>query len=347
MNLNSRITMILIERAIIVLFLGLSFASHAAAQTYTDNFESATIDPFWTQTQQYGTLSLSNGQAHSGSQSVKFTSSDGGQREMHLSHNFASPTKGDFSIYFYDVAPGQETLYEKLYLYNSNTTDSASIGTQDFDAHCYTVSLYNYNTNVQQGPNGTCGIYPQTSTTNVSRTSGWHRFEINVASGSVSFSIDGTAVFTAAGDYNFDSVDLGVSGPVWRPNTTAYFDEFNFTQLVSFNVCPLFDQMKAYKSGSTLPVKLQLCDVNGNDVSSSTIDVRAVSLIMVSTNAEANLADAGNANPDSNFRFDETLGDTGGYIFNLSLKDLASGTYLLNFTAGTDPTVYSVTFQVK
>jgi len=116
---------------------------------------------------------------------------------------------------------------------------------------------------------------------------------------------------------------------------------------LSFNVCPLFDQTKAYKSGSTLPVKLQLCDVNGNDVSSSTIDVRAVSLIMVSTNTQANLADAGNANPDSNFRFDETLGDTGGYIFNLSLKGLASGTYLLNFTGGSDPTVQSVTFQVK
>ncbi len=59
--------------------------------------------------------------------------------------------------------------------------------------------------------------------------------------------------------------------------------------------------------------------------------------------------DTGNANPDSDFRFDATLGTSGGYIFNLSTKGLGGGTYGFTFTAGNDPTVHSVLpgFSVK
>jgi hypothetical protein len=55
--------------------------------------------------------------------------------------------------------------------------------------------------------------------------------------------------------------------------------------------------------------------------------------------------DTGNANPDNDFRFDATLGSSGGYIFNLSTRGLA-GTYTLNFTVGSDPQQHSVLFQV-
>ena len=54
--------------------------------------------------------------------------------------------------------------------------------------------------------------------------------------------------------------------------------------------------------------------------------------------------DSGNANPDSNFRYDTTLG---GYIFNLSTSGLGTGTYTLSFTAGSDPTTHAVQFQVR
>ena len=52
--------------------------------------------------------------------------------------------------------------------------------------------------------------------------------------------------------------------------------------------------------------------------------------------------DSGNANPDGDFRY-----AGGGYIFNLSTKGLAGGTYVLSFTAGNDPWVYQLQFQVK
>jgi hypothetical protein len=59
--------------------------------------------------------------------------------------------------------------------------------------------------------------------------------------------------------------------------------------------------------------------------------------------------DAGNANPDSNFRFDGGLGPNGGYIFNLKTTGLATGTYVLTFTVAGDPTTHNteLVFQVR
>lgn len=119
------------------------------------------------------------------------------------------------------------------------------------------------------------------------------------------------------------------------------------TYTVGYNICPLYDQTKAVNSGATIPIKLELCDANGSDVSASSIVVTAVSVTQVSTNAPGQLEAAGNANPDNNFRFDATLGTAGGYIFNLSTKGLATGTYALSFTAGSDPTLHTVQFEVN
>ncbi len=57
--------------------------------------------------------------------------------------------------------------------------------------------------------------------------------------------------------------------------------------------------------------------------------------------------DAGNSNPDLDFRYDPTLGPSGGYIFNLKTTGLGSGTYSLNFSAAGDPASHSVPFGVK
>lgn len=119
------------------------------------------------------------------------------------------------------------------------------------------------------------------------------------------------------------------------------------TYLVSYGVCLLFDPGKAVNSGATLPIKLQLCDANHADVSSPEIILSALGVVQVSTSITGAPIDPGNANPDSNFRFDASLGATGGYIFNLSTKGLTTGTYNLTFKAGNDETVHSVSFQVK
>jgi hypothetical protein len=130
-----------------------------------------------------------------------------------------------------------------------------------------------------------------------------------------------------------------------NPNNNSSFTNTLLTAI--HNICLLYDPTHAVKSGATVPIKIALCDSNGNDVSSSGIVVTAVSLAQVSTSTTDIIEDAGNSNPDNNFRFDPTLGLAGGYVSNLKTTGLGTGTYNLGFTAGSDPTVHTVSFQVK
>ena len=114
------------------------------------------------------------------------------------------------------------------------------------------------------------------------------------------------------------------------------------TLSVSFNICLLYDPTKAVKSGATYPIKLQLCDANGNNVSSADIVLHAVNIQQISTSAYGDVITTGNANPDNNFRF-----DNGAYILNLKTSGLSTGVYNLYFTAGDDPVQHVVQFQVK
>jgi hypothetical protein len=120
----------------------------------------------------------------------------------------------------------------------------------------------------------------------------------------------------------------------------------SLTQNVEYGICPLYDQTRSVHSGATFPIKLQLCDADGNDLSSSAIVVHAPSVSAVS-GFSGTPDSPGNANPDSDFRFDPTLGANGGYIFNLSTGGLTPGTYSLQFTAGNDPVAHSVNFGVN
>jgi hypothetical protein len=116
---------------------------------------------------------------------------------------------------------------------------------------------------------------------------------------------------------------------------------------VTYNVCALYDQFKVWKSGATVPVKLQLCDANGANQSSPGIVVTANQLALAGGALNLPPEDSGNANPDSNFRYDAMLQ---GYIFNLSTKGLGSGTWKLGFSAAGDPAplgTHSVTFGIK
>lgn len=116
---------------------------------------------------------------------------------------------------------------------------------------------------------------------------------------------------------------------------------------VTYGVHPLYDQSKAHRSGSTIPIKLQLQDNQGNNVSAPNIAVVATGVSLASTNAPGELTDSGNANPDFNFRYVSDLGGTSGYIFNLSTKGYGTGTYNLYFRVGSDSVTRTVQFQVK
>jgi len=111
---------------------------------------------------------------------------------------------------------------------------------------------------------------------------------------------------------------------------------------VGYNTCALYDQTKAHKAGSTVPIKLQVCSPGGANLSSPSLSVVALGVNLVADSAPGVLEDAGNANPDNQFRF---TGDA--YVFNLSTKGLAQGTYALVFTISGDPTKHLVQFQVR
>jgi hypothetical protein len=114
--------------------------------------------------------------------------------------------------------------------------------------------------------------------------------------------------------------------------------------VVTFGVCLLYEPDVAKRSGSTYPIRLQLCDAGGQNVSSPSVVLRATGVIRTGSVAPGPLDDSGHANPDFDFRYDASLG---GYIFNLKTAGLATGTYNLQFTAGSDPLVHSAPFAVK
>ena len=114
---------------------------------------------------------------------------------------------------------------------------------------------------------------------------------------------------------------------------------------VAYGVCLLYDPAKAHRSGSTIPIKIQLCDINGANRSSVATTVTATGVVLLSTNASGVLEDSGSANQDLDFRYDSTVGG-GGYMFNLKLG-VRTRYYALTFRATNDSTVHAVQFQVK
>jgi hypothetical protein len=130
--------------------------------------------------------------------------------------------------------------------------------------------------------------------------------------------------------------------------TTTSFSPFYIARFGN-KIKSLFDKSKAYKRGSTVPVKVQLLNESDRNISSAATPLVPRGLRMIGSNTSASVVDSGNANADGNFRYDSTLGGSGGgYIFNLSTKGFAAGQYVLSFFVGTDHSFfYTVKFEVK
>jgi pectin methylesterase-like acyl-CoA thioesterase len=111
---------------------------------------------------------------------------------------------------------------------------------------------------------------------------------------------------------------------------------------VGYRLEPLYEVDKVNKAGSTVPVKLQLLDNAGTNLSSADKVLHALGVGPDSSDTYGPAADAGNANPGGNFRF---TGD--GYVYNLKTTGYAPGTYRLYFTVGADPHVYTTQLQIK
>lgn len=311
------------------LFLVLmGLAKPAAAQGFSDGFENGAIDPFWSTFQQLGTAQLSSEQSHSGAQSIKLSSSLVGQRTVLLTHTFSQATKGTLSVWFFDNSPGTATLYSGLYAYNTVTSDSFAVNVADWNGTHY----------VWHGPGS--GEAP----TGVPRTAGWHELTLRVTDTGFEALVDQVVVGAIAGDFTFDTVHLLLQGPGSRA-ATFYFDDFSFTPPgPTHAVCLLYDTSKAHKQGSTIPIRLQVCDQQGANLSSPSIVVTAIDIVRISDDSSGMPEDSGNANPDLDFRYSE---DLEGYIFNLSTKNLTQGSYVLRLTVDGNPILYLAPFKVR
>lgn len=126
---------------------------------------------------------------------------------------------------------------------------------------------------------------------------------------------------------------------------TNSFSPFYLVKRVGLRPAALFDQTKANKVGSTIPIKLQMVNDAGTNVSASALPLKARNLVWLGSNTTSTVIDAGNANPDLNFRYDSGLR---GYIFNLKTTGLKAGSYALSFYVGTERSFfYTVKFEVK
>jgi hypothetical protein len=112
---------------------------------------------------------------------------------------------------------------------------------------------------------------------------------------------------------------------------------------VIYGVCLLYDPTKPHKSGSTVPIKLQICGASGQNESSAQRLVSATGLRMVAATTEVGVEDSGSANPESNFRYDPSLS---GYIFNLATRGLTVGDWELTFSVQGDPAAHVVRFRI-
>jgi microsomal dipeptidase-like Zn-dependent dipeptidase len=162
----------------------------------------------------------------------------------------------------------------------------------------------------------------------------------------------GSGVSTCLGTLaNGAAIDTTLVGP--RTFSVSAVDQVGNSSsasvdyVVAYGICPLYDTTKAKPAGSTVPLRFQLCTNSGANLSSPSILVSAVDVTLASIEAPGPVEPAGNANPDSNFRYDASLGGTGGYVFNLGSAGLGTGTWRLRFRASGDPTLHTLEFQLK
>lgn len=109
---------------------------------------------------------------------------------------------------------------------------------------------------------------------------------------------------------------------------------------------PVFDGTQPRRVGSTVPIRLQMLDREGRNLSSPAVPLLERGVTRLATSAAVLQSNApSHANPDGAFRFDPSLP---GYIFNLSTKGLSAGRYVLSFWAGGDRQFsYNVLFELR
>jgi len=104
---------------------------------------------------------------------------------------------------------------------------------------------------------------------------------------------------------------------------------------IVYEVRLLTDLSRAFNAGRIIPIKIQLFDAFGHNLSSSSLTVAALSLTRVNLDGtRTQVPLQGSGNTGNLFRYDDTMK---GYIFNLSTRGLSAGTYEFSWMIEGDP----------
>jgi hypothetical protein len=106
---------------------------------------------------------------------------------------------------------------------------------------------------------------------------------------------------------------------------------------VTYKVVPEYSQTMPVKSGTSLPVKVELANLSGTNLSSSKITLTVVGLTPSPKPGAA---------PSGNFTFMPTSDVGPMYQLNIKTTGYPVGTYALSFTVSGDPVVHTVAFVI-
>jgi hypothetical protein len=108
---------------------------------------------------------------------------------------------------------------------------------------------------------------------------------------------------------------------------------------VAYAVCGARIPPASSEDGSTLPIRLSLCDANGVNYSSAAVPVVEVGV----TSSTGAMVAAQTVDGSGAFK----LVGNGAYQLNLKTTGLAPDVYTLYFKAGSDPTMHAVQFTIQ
>ena len=124
-----------------------------------------------------------------------------------------------------------------------------------------------------------------------------------------------------------------------RIKNLTYNVVYNFSGLLP----PINANGNSFKLGSTIPIKFQLWDANGKNISTAIARIYLANVTNGIIGKERNGTSSGNANTDNLFRYDTTANQ---YIFNLATKPLALGTWQIRIELN-DGTENKVNLSLK
>jgi PKD repeat protein len=170
-------------------------------------------------------------------------------------------------------------------------------------------------------------------------TAAWNWGDGTISAGTIAGgTVSGSHTYSVPGVYSAE-VQVTDNGLLTGSSTA--------TATAIYKICILYNTDRAARIGSTMPIKLSLCNAANTNLSSPAIVVHLEGVEQASTQASGPIDDAGQSNPDLDFRYDATLGTGGGYILNLSTRGMTTGTYQAKFTVGAQGYEYGVPFQVR